>query len=301
MFGATIRRLEIFCAVIETGSATRAAAALGMSQPAVSQQVARLEAELGLVLFARENGRLRPTEMALAFYDETRTAFDGMDRVLRIARDMGRQDRGLLRVAAPHSAGTTILPRALRRLASDRPRLRFAITFGSYATINAMVSAREIDLALSKLPVPAGVETVPVLDTGLVAIASPAYPLGGTGAVSPRQLAEMPLVMIGRGRPWRDEIDLAFRRQGIAPRVAVETQSVGSAVALVEQGFGTAVVPEWLAVATGTDCLVRPLDLPVRHSFVVLYPIRTAMSGLAEEFADILKCVRIRRQPRPNG
>ena len=88
MAASIVRGLEIFCALVETGSAIGAARRLGVSQPGVSQQIIRLEAELNLVLFARENGRMRPTETGLALYEEARHAFDGLDRVLNLARDI---------------------------------------------------------------------------------------------------------------------------------------------------------------------------------------------------------------------
>ena len=289
MFGTMIRRLEVFCAVIEAGGATRAAAQMGLSQPAVSQQIARLEKELGVVLFVRSHGRMRPTETALAFYDETRQAFDGVERVLSIARDYRRLDRGLLRVAAPHSAAPRLVPVALRRLMAEHPRLRLSVRLGSYAQINAMVSAREVDLGLSKLPTPAGVETCEVLSTELCAVLAEGAVLPGAGPVDPAGLATQPLVMIGRGRPWRDEIDAAFRRLGIAPRVAVETQSVASAVGFAAAGFGTAIVPHWLALGLVGASRVRPLDLPIRHSFVVVHPVRTPLAELAADFASALR------------
>jgi DNA-binding transcriptional LysR family regulator len=153
MAASIVRGLEIFCALVETGSAIGAARRLGVSQPGVSQQIIRLEAELNLVLFARENGRMRPTETGLALYEEARHAFDGLDRVLNLARDIRGLERGVLRIAAPYSMGATFLPRALMQLTKDHPELRIQVNLGTYERIVSLAAAREVDLGIAKAPI----------------------------------------------------------------------------------------------------------------------------------------------------
>lgn len=283
-----MRGLEVFCALIEAGSATRAARQLGLSQPAVSQQISRLESELSLLLFVRENGRMRPTETALMIYEEASHAFDGLERVLNLAKDIRGLERGQLRVAAPYSSAATYLPRALRKLTSAQPRLRLMVHLGSYEHIVGRVAAREVDLGIAKAPllVP-GVESVEICASGLVAVTPIDSPLKDRKSLSTKDLKHEPLIMIGRGRPWRNEIDVAFRRAGIAPRVAVETQSVESACGFAAERFGTAIVPQWLAEAVPrNDIAIIPFKIGIKHRFLVVYPSRTEREDLARDFAD---------------
>lgn len=287
MASTLFRRLEIFCAIVETGSATAAAERLGLSQPAVSQQLARLEEDLGLSLFVRANGRIRPTETALTIFDEARHAFDGIDRVLNLAQDIRGLDRGLLRIAAPHSMAATYLPRALKALAAGRSRLRISVALGTYEKIVSLVAAREADLGIAKAPVMTpGLASEDIGATPLVAVLAAVHPLAASEALDLPALARTPLIMIGRGRPWRDEIDVAFRQAGIAPLVSVETQSVESACGFAAEGFGVAIVPDWLAGAlTRTDIVTRPLATGIEHRFLVVYPARSRMEDLARAFA----------------
>ncbi|MAZ18093.1 LysR family transcriptional regulator [Oricola sp.] len=288
MATSLMRGLEVFCALIEAGSATRASRQIGLSQPAVSQQIARLESELSLTLFIRENGRMRPTETALMLYEEASHAFDGLDRVINLAKDIRGLERGLLRVAAPYSSAATYLPRALRKLTSAHPRLRLIVHLGNYERIVGLVAAREVDLGIAKAPllVP-GVESVDICVSGLVAVTPADSPLARKKSLSTKDLAHEPLVMIGRGRPWRNEIDVAFRREGIAPRVSVETQSVESACGFAAEGFGTAIVPRWLADAVPrNDIAITPFKIGIEHRFLVVYPSRTKRAELAHDFAD---------------
>jgi DNA-binding transcriptional LysR family regulator len=294
MATSQIRGLHVFCALIETGSATAAAQRLGMSQPAVSQQISRLESNLRLTLFVRENGRMRPTETALSMYDEASRAFDGLNRVLDMARDNSVLELGFLRVAAPHSLSGTYLPRALALLAADSPRLRISIHLGTYERIVSLVAAREVDLGLAKAPVLSpGIESIDICSSGLVTVTSTTHRLAKKKTVTLSDLEHEPLIMIGRGRMWRDEIDLAFRQVGMAPLVAVETHSVESACGFAAEGFGTAIAPAWLAKAMARDdIIVKPIEIGIEHRFLVVYPARSQLRKLATDFAACIASVQ---------
>lgn len=285
---ATIRGLEVLCAVIETGGFTAAAGALRLSQPAVSQQVAKLEDALGLTLFVREHGGIRPTETALMLYEEANQAFDGLDRVINLARDIRSLDRGVIRVAAPHSVSATYLPRALKRLVDGRPNLRVLVQLGTYERIVGLVAAREVDIGIAKAPVMAvGVESIPFHTCPLVGVVGTDHRLASGAALGIAELAREPLIMIGRGRPWRDQIDARFRDVGVAARVVVETQTVESACGFAAEGFGLAIVPEWLVSGLARPYLASiPLDIGIKHEFEVIFPMRTRRRAMATDFAE---------------
>lgn len=290
---SVIRGLEVFRTLIEEGSATAAARKLGLSQPAVSQQIARLEAELSLALFVRENGRLRPTETALTLFEEANHAFDGLDRVLNLARDIRGLERGLLRIAAPHSMAATYLPRALKILTAGHPNLRLQVHLGTYERIVGLVSARDVDLGVAKAPIMSpGVDSIDICQSGLAAVLAKSHPLASKKRLAPADLSQEPLVMLGKGRPWRDEIDVAFRRERVAMRVLVETQSVDSACGFAALGFGIAIAPQWLTGAVSRDDLtIIPVDIAVQHRFLVVFPKRSHRIDLANDFAAAFKGV----------
>lgn len=284
---STIRGLEVFCAIIEAGSITAAAARLGLSQPAVSQQIAKLENHLGLTLFAREHGRIRPTETALALYEEASQAFDGLERVINLARDIRSLDRGVLRVAAPHSASAVYLPQAIKTLIDGRPNLRVTVHLGTYERIVGLVAAREVDIGIAKAPIHStAVDTISIFESPLAGVALSSHPIIRARSAGIAELVGEPLIMVGRGRPWRDQIDARFRSAGVAARVAVETQSVESACGFAAQGFGIAIVPKWLGDAVrGPELASVPLEIGITHEFVVAFPTRTRRKTLAVDFA----------------
>src|ERR1051325_4396964 len=105
-----IRLLEAFRAVLEQGSVTQAAAVLGVTQPAVSAQLTRLESELGFALFERSGKRLRPTSEAIAFRGEVDRTLDHMEELDRAVAEIRVGLVGSVTVAAHPMAGLTLLP-----------------------------------------------------------------------------------------------------------------------------------------------------------------------------------------------
>lgn len=134
-----------------------------------------------------------------------------------------------------------------------------------------------------------GVDSVEICASPIPAVRAAGRPAPDGAALGLADLASEPLIMIGRGKTWRSDIDVAFRRAGIAPRVAVETQSVSSACGFAREGFGTALVPEWPArTLLGSDLRGYPCAIGIEHRFVVAYPARSAQTDFARSFARAL-------------
>lgn len=287
------RQLETFRAVVDAGSATAAARALQLSQPAVSRQLAQIEQELGLDLFARERGKLVPTAHAKALYDEVAYAFEGVERVLNLAAKMRANNTGTLRIAAPYSFSDVLLPRIVARLARSHASLRYAVELGSYAAILAMIAKREVDVGIVKEPVShAGVSTLPLIRCDAVCALPTGHRLAALRAVKVADIAPEPLVLLGRNTPWRHDIHTLFRRAGHAPNVRLDTHSVAAVCGFVASGLGVSIVPALLGAQFATRGVVlRPLADRIEHSFVVGFPKGLTRAGLVAEFARAARLV----------
>lgn len=281
------RQLEVFRAVMESGSATAAAKLLQMSQPAVSRHLSQMEAELGLELFIRGGGRLRPTADAAALYDEALLAFESIERVLNLARRMRGGDSGVLRVAAPFAFGEALLPRAVAELARTRHHLRYAVEFGSYEAIATMVAKRQVDIGLLKQPLAhPGIATLPLLECGTVCVLPKGHRLARADAVSIDALSREPLVLLGRDTAWRSDLQALLRAAQRTPVVRVDTHSASAVCAFVAHGLGVSVLPAVLAAQFVAQGLVlRPLQAPMRHRYVIGCASALQGTALVEAFA----------------
>lgn len=300
------RQLEIFRMTMDAGSASAAARMLGLSQPAVSRQLAQIEEELGLDLFAREGGKLRPTAHAQALYDEVAYALEGIERVLNLANRMQGHDAGVLRIAAPFSLGDAVVPRIVARLAAMHRNLRYAVEFARYDAIVRMVARREVDLGIVKEPVShAGLRNVSLAACRAVCVMPAHHPLARHEEVPVAALAGESLVLVGRDSSWRAELSAMFRAAGKMPTVRVETHFSSAACGLVRCGLGLTVLPELFAAQfAGPDFELRPLAAPIEHRYSVIAPTGLQRARLVDEFvtearkaiAEILAESRVERR-----
>lgn len=116
-----LRQMEIFRAIMLTGSISAAAKLLHVSQPAVSRLIAYTEQRIGLVLFKRIKGRLYPTPEADRLFIEIRTLFQSVERVNEVAEDLVEQRIGHLRIACSSNLGQSLLPKAIKTFSDKHP------------------------------------------------------------------------------------------------------------------------------------------------------------------------------------
>lgn len=243
-----LRSLEAFRETMLSGSATAAAARMGLSQPAVSRLIAQLEQDAGFDLFYREKGRLAPTPEALIIYEEIDLAFGGLERVDTLVRDLASFNTGALKIVAPPSLSEGVLPRILSRFMERFPNVRVSIDSRSTETARAMVANRTADCGFVKLPMDrADISTVLLSSSETVCVLPEAHPLAAHSELTPQLLRGEPLVLLGYGTRTRRQIDDAFRACGARPEVKLETHTVGSACAFAAAGLGVAIVNALLA------------------------------------------------------
>lgn len=290
----SLRALRAFAQVARLGSVSRAAAALGVSQPAVTQHLQALARDHGVALLERSGRRLVPTAAGDALLALARPLVDGMD-------GLGAALQARLRAEAPASvtvaAGTvalrTLLPTALAALAGDGRAagpvdIRHA---GGRAALDLLREGRA-DLAVgSWLDVPGDIAVTPILDSPARLVVPAGHPLAAADAVAPRDLARHPLLLPAGRQTARLLVDLAFARAGTAMPVPREAGSWDAVLALVALGQGV-TLSNALALAGRQDprVVVRPLPdgFPPRPYGVAMRRGRT-LRAAARAVADALR------------
>ena len=290
-----LKQIEAFRTVMATGSTIAASALLNLSQSAISRQLAQLEADLGFELFLRSKGRLVPTPEARALLEEVEDLTEVLGRVRRTADDLraGAAGRDLLKIAVAHSLATTAVPAVVRRFLAERPKMAVEIHAGTYDAIERMVASRAADIGFIRLPAsdPA-FEARPLLRSGSACVMPRGHPLARLPAVTPRDLAGVDMVLLGRQRSIRQEIDATMRVSGTSLRCRVEAHSVATACALVAQGLGVSIVSAFMAeFFRWLPIEIRPFDALV-HDFGVITlpgaPPSRAADAFIEMFRDTL-------------
>lgn len=294
----THRQIEVFRAVMVAGHVTRAAEALHTSQPTVSREIARLEQVLGIGLFERVKGRLRPTARALALLEEVELSYVGLDRIAATAVSLRDFAQGRLQVASLPALAHALLPDAIRRFVALRPEAGVSITPLESPGLEAALTEQRFDLGLTeRRDAPAATELHSLLEADEVCVLREDHPLAARAVLRPQDFADQAFVSLAPTDPYRQQIDAVFDGAGVRRQLRIESPSAVSVCALVREGLGVAIVNPLTALALrGQGLVMRPLAVSIPfHVAVVLpawrseNPLRRALLVGLQAAADALR------------
>jgi DNA-binding transcriptional LysR family regulator len=257
-----LRQLEVFVAVAEELSFTRASNRLHLVQSGVSSAVKALERDLGTTLFDRDRHRVMLTGAGQALLPEARATLAAAQAARDVVGDPQGGLRGSLTVGTMLSTGSLDLPGLLERFHRAHPAVTVKLRLsdrGSAGLARRLLDGR-LDLALLSLPgpVPAGLTLRPVAEEPLIAVACPGHPLTA-GPVSLAGLAAQPFIDFPPGWGTRVAVDQAFAEAGLDREVPFEAADYSVAIQLLRGGLGVAFLPA--SVAAGPGAGLVPIEL----------------------------------------
>lgn len=283
-----LRQLEYFAAVARHGQFTRASRELNVAQPAVSQQVRKLEGELGLELFNRTAKRVELTEAgeillarahrALAEVASARQELDELSGLLR-----GRIDVGALPVSRLDIAD---LLRGFREL---HPGVGIHLHEQSIAVVLPMLRRDEIDLCFG-LTEPdaqgADLEGRLLFREPLMAAVAPTHPLASKRSLGLAEIAAEPLIRFRTGSALQRAIDAEFDRAGATAAWAFESFELETVRSLASGGLGVALMPEGYLDREGSPIVGIPLRPQVHLPVSILWRAERRRPPAAQAFLD---------------
>jgi DNA-binding transcriptional LysR family regulator len=296
------RRLEVFAAVASELSFSRAGLALHLSQSAVSQQIAALEAELGGRLFDRSRRRVSLTPSGAALLSRTDGLLGGFAEARRAVAAARGVVEGELRVAASRTVGTYLLPRLIAVLGRRYPALRLDISIENSERVVGTLLAGHADIGYIEDNVPrSGIVLQPLLEDELEIVAAATHRFAEMAEVPPRELEAEPLVMREPGSGTRRVAEEHLQAVGLmlsGLRVAAELTGIEAIKAAVEAGLGVSILSRaTLAKELTLGTLIsRPLaGTSIRRSiFAVTIPGATQLPA-ARELTALLSGAPLRQ------
>ena len=243
-----LRHLAYFVAVAEEANFTRAAERIPIAQPAISQQIRRLEAELGEALFVRERGAVRLTAAGEALLPHARATLSAAEGARQAIVALGGLMTGRLSVGLvqtrPHQRIAQLLGEFCRRY----PAIELAVVEDDTDGLLAALTSGELDAALVGLgpyhQIPPALGSLPLAHEPLVVAVHPEHPLAARPSVPLSALRDEPLVTLTPGSGLRTTIEAACQAAGFKPRIAAETSDLTLLVDLAAEQIGVAILPQ---------------------------------------------------------
>ena len=296
----TLRHMKILVAVYQSGSVTRAAEALHLSQPSVSLAIRELEDYYGVELFTRMGRRIVPTECGKTFYGCAVHVVSLMDELETRMRNWDTV--GTVRIGATIAIGTNLLPGLVKRFQGEFPELKVEIQVCRASQVEQLILDNRIDLGLIEAqPLHKELQAIPFLTDELRAVLPPDSPLAGKDSVTIEELAAYPMLMREPGSAGRTALEaaLALRQLHIEP--AWESVSTQALIKAVAEGLGVAVLPTLLVErdAESGAIAMRPFREPLLRTLNVVYHPKKYLSGSMVRFIALCQALGEKSRPAP--
>ncbi len=257
--------LKYFRAIVSAGHMTRAARSLGITQPALSAVVKKLEAEAGAELLHRTGRGVEPTEAGRILLQHADEAIRAAESGIKAVRELMGLERGSIRVGGGATATTYILPPVVSVVRKKHPGLRFFVREAGSMQVAQAVASGELDLGIITLPVPkhmaADLAVVPLVQDELRLITPAGHalrsraPARRAGSFVWSDLTGEPFVAFEAGTAVRAIIDDAARAAGVTLNVVMELRSIESIKRMVAAGIGVGLVSRFaLGESEGLPC-----------------------------------------------
>ena len=287
----SLRQLRAFATLARTGSFTRAAAELHLSQPALTVQVRELESALGLKLVDRNTRRVQLTGIGRELLPVFERVLGDIRAVAENARELAAGDRGTVLVAALPSLCSRLIPTAIARLRRTHPGVTVKLQDTVALRILAAVRSEEADLGIGSFGTLGGdFEVSPLLEDRMVAVMPRRHPLAARDTVTMREVALHPLVLMDMQSSVRAVVDEAMRDESARAAPAYEVTYMSTAVGFVQAGLGVAILPATaLELGLAKGIVSRPIrGSGVRRPIVVARKAGRSLAPAARVFIEEL-------------
>lgn len=283
------RQLQAFHAIVEAGTVTGAAEALGISQPGISNLLSQLERQTGFRLFERLHGRLVATPEAELMYREVDTVVRGLDHVTQTVVDLQNKQAGQLQVASQHSMSFGFMPKMIAKFAQSRPDMNISFQSQYSSKIQEWVLSGLFEIGVCELPIlydtlhayPLHVETRIALPKD--------NPLAEHAVLTPHLLRDQPFVVMGPDHILQRRLRDAFDSADVPLQARVHSHLFKNLLGFVKEGMCVALLDRFELEFDHDDRFVtRRFEPEILMDMVVITSATRPLSQVGKEFLQLL-------------
>lgn len=287
-----VHQLRYVVAVARAGSFSRAARDCHVSQPSLSQQIRKLESELGEPLFERDRRRTRLTPSGERFVVRAARILDELAEAEREARETCDVARGTVTVGALPTIAPYLLPDVVRDFATRFPGVQLVIHEETTDSLAQLAAAHEIDFAIASLPVLGGqFEVEHLFDEELLLAIPRGHPLEKKESIRVRDLETAQFVLMKEGHCLGDQALSFCQRGGITPRIVSRSAQIETIRRLVNAGLGLSLVPKMaiLEKAPGQPLYRSLAGTRPHRSVIAFWRRKRGLPRAAQAFLESLR------------
>jgi len=291
-----LRDVDVLLAVVETGSMGKAAATLGMSQPAVSKAIASLEHTLGVQLLDRSRRGVEPTSSGHALVKRGAAMFDELRQGVQDIDFLTDPTAGEVRVGGSDAVVSAFFSPVIHQLSERHPRMSFRVIVGDLRALYQELEARRIDVGVSRLYGPPSEEysAEVLIEDPLVVVTGPNNPMVRRRKIEIAELLDQPWALQPSDNNFGAFAMDAFRVLGLAPpRITVATTSHSLRAELLAAGYLTMAPRFWVLLPRPNPSLkVLPVAFPhTRHKVAIITLKNRSLSSATRLFLDRLRAI----------
>jgi DNA-binding transcriptional LysR family regulator len=239
-----LRQLEIVQAVAETGSFTGAGRKLHVSQSAISRQILLLEEEMTETIFLRVGRRIRITPAGESLLQLSHRVFGDIKETVTLIGESQQRLGGTIRLAGGMTVCMYVFPMLLQDYRRQHASIEVKLITGTSQRLLQEIRSGAADLGFITLPVTEPeLVTVPAMEEEMLLVAHPSHPLARKHRIVPQDLVQQPFVLFEAVSNSRRILDGFFAKEGLEPRIVMETENVEIIKALVRSEMGITIIP----------------------------------------------------------
>lgn len=272
--------------IIELGSFTKAAEALGYTQSSISQMIASLESELSMKLLTRSRTGIKLTIEGEELYPFIERSIIEYRNVQEKADEINGLETGIIRVGTISSVTCHWMPKLIKGFQELYPNVQFLFHQGDYSSIREWIKTGAVDFGFITPPAAGELETVTIKNGEMLAVLPKNHPLAVKSSVKLEEIADDPFILLEEG-DYSEPIN-AFRAAGLEPDIKYTIHDDYAIMTMVESGLGVSILAELMLRRSNYNITCLPIEPPVYRTLSVGYKNKNRLPIASKYFIQYL-------------
>lgn len=285
--GMSLTKFQVFSTIIELGSLTKAADALGLTQSTVSHAIASLETEWGFSLLVRGRSGISLTTNGERVLKYIREILKWQEQLTQEIATINGLEIGTVRIGTFSSVSVQWLPEILKQFQSNHPSIEIKLLEGDYEDIEHWISSGAVDFGFVSLPAAKAFDILPLRKDRMLCMLPAGHPLEQQAEIQIAQLAHEWFIMPAES--CDNDVRRIFQKHKVAPRIRFELADDQAIISMVQNGLGISILPEMVLFRVPDNVRIRPLeDGPYRSIGIAAQNLAT-LSPAAKTFINSMR------------